>query len=94
MVKYRDRLEIIVAILNAVGDGAKKTKIMYVANLSYKLLEKYLGETVRVGLVSSNHDFYEMTEKGQAFIEKYSDFSSKYSKIKSCLLYTSDAADE
>jgi predicted transcriptional regulator len=82
MVKYRDRLEIIADILNAVGNGAKKTRIMYVANLSYKLLEKYLGETVRVGLIYFNHDSYEMTEKGRSFIERYGDFSSKYSKIK------------
>jgi predicted transcriptional regulator len=83
MVKYRDRLEIIADMLNAVGNGSKKTRIMYVANLSYMLLEKYLGEVVRVGLVCYNHESYEMTEKGRAFIERYSNFSSKYSKIKS-----------
>jgi predicted transcriptional regulator len=83
MVKYRDRLEIIADILRAVGDGAKKTRIMYLANLSYRLLEKYLGETVDAGLVFPNHNSYEVTEKGQSFIERYGDFSSKYSKIKS-----------
>lgn len=83
MVKYRHRLEIIADILNAVGSGAKKTRIMYVANLSYSLLEKYLGETLRVGLVYFNHESYEVTEKGRSFIERYGDFSSKYSKIKS-----------
>ena len=82
MVNYRNRLEIIADILNAVGDGAKKTRIMYLANLSYKLLEKYLEETVNVGLVYFNHDCYEVTEKGRSFIERYGDFSSKYSKIK------------
>lgn len=83
MVRYRNRLEIIADILNAVGSGAKKTKIMYVANLSYALLEKYLGETVEAGLVFFNHDSYEMTEKGRTFIERYGDFSSKYSRVKS-----------
>jgi predicted transcriptional regulator len=82
MVSYRNRLEIIADILNATGGGAKKTRIMYLANLSYKLLEKYLGETVKVGLVFFNHDCYEVTEKGRSFIERYGDFSSKYSKIK------------
>jgi predicted transcriptional regulator len=82
MVSYRNRLEIIADILNATGSGAKKTRIMYLANLSYKLLEKYLGETVKVGLVFFNHDCYEVTEKGRSFIERYGDFSSKYSKIK------------
>lgn len=82
MVKYRERLEIMADILSAVGNGAKKTRIMYVANLSYKLLEKYLGETINVGLVCFNHDSYEVTEKGRTFIERYSDFSSRYSKLK------------
>jgi predicted transcriptional regulator len=82
MVKYRDRLEIIADMLNAVGNGSKKTRIMYVANLSYMLLEKYLGEAIKSGLVCFNHNSYEMTEKGRAFIERYGDFSSKYSKIK------------
>jgi predicted transcriptional regulator len=75
-------LEIIADILNAVGDGAKKTRIMGLANLSYKLLEKYLEETLSVGLVYFNHNCYEVTEKGRSFIERYGDFSSRYSKIK------------
>jgi predicted transcriptional regulator len=82
VVKYRSRLEIIADILNAVGNGSKKTRIMYAANLSYMLLEKYLGEAIKGGLVCFNHDSYEMTEKGRSFIERYGDFSSKYSKIK------------
>jgi predicted transcriptional regulator len=85
MVSYRGRLEIIADILNATGSGAKKTRIMYLANLSYKLLEKYLGETVKVGLVFFNRDCYEVTEKGRSFIERYADFSSRYSKIKGAL---------
>ena len=82
MVSYRNRLEIIADILNATGSGAKKTRIMYLANLSHKLLKKYLGETIKVGLLYFNHDCYEVTEKGRSFIERYGDFSSKYSKIK------------
>ena len=29
-----------------------------------------------------NHDSYEMTEKGRAFMERHGDFSGKYSKIE------------
>jgi predicted transcriptional regulator len=82
MAKYRDSLDIIADILNAAGNGAKKTRIMYVANLSYKLLQKYLEETVQTGFMRINNNGYEITEKGQAFLEKYGDFSSKYSKIE------------
>jgi len=83
MVKYRDRLDIVADVLIAVGKGAKKTKIMYLANLSYSLLEKYLDETVGSGLIFFNHETYEMTEKGRTFIEMYGEFSSKRSKIVS-----------
>ena len=81
MVKYRSGLEIVADILDAAGDGAKKTRIMYIANLSYKLLGKYLKKTVDAGLVSSNNDSYEVTEKGQVFLERFKDFSGRYSKI-------------
>jgi len=81
MVKYRRRFEIIADILNAAETCVKKTRIMYVANLSYRLLEKYLEETLKVGLIRLNNNGYEVTEKGRIFLEKYGEFSSKYSKL-------------
>jgi predicted transcriptional regulator len=83
VVKYRRRLEIIVDILNAAGkNNVKKTRIMYIANLSYRLLEKYLKETINIGFMRSNNNGYELTEKGHAFLEKYEQFSSRFSKIE------------
>jgi len=81
LAKYRDRLEIIVDILNVASKGAKKTKIMYFANLSHKLLEKYLDEAVGLGFIYSDDDSYEVTKKGRTFLEKYNVFSSRYSKV-------------
>lgn len=83
MVKYRGRLEIIVDILNVATKGAKKTRIMYIANLSYQLLEKYLEETVGLGFVCFGNNCYEVTDKGRTFLEKYNDFSSRYQKVDS-----------
>jgi len=82
MVKYRRRLDIIADVLNVAINGAKKTRIMYVANLSYRLLEKYLGETVNVGFVQVNNEGYEVTEKGRLFLEKYGQFSSRFSTLE------------
>jgi len=81
MVKYRHRLEIIADILNVAGKGVRKTRIMYVANLSYSLLEKYLEETVDLGFIYPSNHRYEVTEKGRTFLEKYNEFSSRYSKV-------------
>jgi DNA-binding PadR family transcriptional regulator len=55
---------------------------MYIANLSYKLLEKYLGEVAALGFIDFSDDYYEVTEKGKAFLEKYNNFSSEYVKIE------------
>ncbi|MEM2914190.1 MAG: winged helix-turn-helix domain-containing protein [Candidatus Bathyarchaeia archaeon] len=82
MVKYRRRFEIMASILDAAKAGAKKTRIMYVANLSYSLLEKYLTETIDVGFIRLNNNAYEITEKGRIFLEMNSEFSSKYSKLQ------------
>jgi predicted transcriptional regulator len=82
MTRYRNSLQIIADVLNAVGDGAKKTRIMYIANLSYKLLGKYLDKTADAGLINQNNDLYKVTEKGQVFLERFDDFSSRFSKLE------------
>lgn len=83
MGKYRDGLGIIADMLHAAGSGSKKTRIMGVANLSYRLFEKYLGRTVQVGFLRLNDEGYEVTEKGQDFLERYLDFVGRYSKLES-----------
>jgi predicted transcriptional regulator len=81
MVKYRRRFEIIADVISAAEKGAKKTRIMYFANLSYRLLQKYLGDTVKVGFIRESGGGYESTEKGRIFLERYTEFSGKYSKL-------------
>ena len=85
MTKYRNRVDIIADILKVAIEGAKKTRIMYFANLSYKLLEKYLAETSKIGFLRFNHDGYEVTETGRAFLQRYRDFSSRYSSVEKTL---------
>lgn len=60
----------------------KKTKIMYVANLSYKLLMKYLEETVNMGFLQAKENGYGVTERGRAFLDRYVQFSNKYSFLE------------
>jgi len=83
MAKYRDGLGIIADILHAAGSGAKKTRIMGVANLSYTLFEKYLRDTVQIGFLRLSDGGFKVTEKGQEFLEKYVSFSGRYSKLES-----------
>ena len=82
MGKYRNRIDIIAAVLDVAAKGACKTRIMYIANLSYKLLEKYLRETLELGFIGSSNGGYQVTDKGLAFLERYSSFLNKYSAVE------------
>ncbi len=79
---YRGKLDIIADILNVALKNAKKTQIMYQANLSYKVLQKYLAEVTTAQLISYENEkqHYLLTDKGREFLEAYEKYSksSKY----------------
>ena len=75
---YRNKLEIVRDVLDVAagaGDGgSKKTHIMYGANLSYKLLTKYLSDVLDAGLMCVDGACYLLTEKGREFLHIYEDY--------------------
>lgn len=71
MAKYRSRLQIIAEILEIVSGGAKKTHIMYKANLSYKLLCRYLEECLGCGFVKPDEQGYTVAPKGEKFLKNF-----------------------
>lgn len=77
MVNYRDRLDIIADILTVVSREAKKTQIMYQANLSYKVLQRYLSEITAASLIrfEEAQQYYALTDKGQEYLEAYKDYA-------------------
>ena len=81
MVNYRDRLDIIADILNVASREAKKTQIMYQANLSYKVLQRYLSEIVTASLIrfEDNKQCYLLTGKGHEYLDAYKEYA-RYSK--------------
>ncbi|MGD8545560.1 MAG: winged helix-turn-helix domain-containing protein [Candidatus Bathyarchaeota archaeon] len=70
--KYRDRLTIIIDILNAVENsrkGRKKTQIMQSANLNYSQMKKYVSYLTDCGLITATkRHTYRMTNKGSEFL--------------------------
>lgn len=68
-------------ILETALTGTKKTQIMYKANLSYKLLQKYLHRLTEEELLALRDEKYYTTEKGKAFIETYNELGSPKVKI-------------
>jgi len=80
--KNRGRLEIVRDMLCAASEKTKKTRIMYQASLSYRLLEKYLRSLLESGLVECVDDsFYLITWKGKEFLQSYDDYLERCRRL-------------
>jgi predicted transcriptional regulator len=81
---YRGRLDIIADILQVVSQNAKKTQIMYQANLSYKVLQRYLRNITAASLVDFEdaEQCYVLTPKGQEFLEAYTEYAKTNKSIE------------
>lgn len=80
--KYRRRLEIVRDMLHVALVKVKKTRIMYQANLSYRLMEKYLYNLLDNGLLKCDSDsFYTVTGKGKEFLQMYDDYLERVRRI-------------
>ena len=91
MSKYRDRLRIVADILLIANDKAKKTRIMYQANLSYRLLCRYLKEVLDADLVKSeDDDCYALTAKGREFLDKHEEYSKRCKSLEEHLNHVND----
>ncbi len=75
MKQRRNRIDIIAAVLKAASNGANKTRIMYEANLSFKLLESYLKTVINNGFIQHFDADYKLTEYGQVFLLRYQHFT-------------------
>ena len=83
MSKYRDKLQIIADILSTVRKGSKKTKIMYQANLSYRLLCRYLRDVIDSGLISfDKENYYVLTDKGKEFLNRHEEYSKRCKSLE------------
>ena len=84
MVNYRGRLDIIADILYVVRGSAKKTQIMYQANLSYRVLQRYLAEITGSSLIcfEDGKRCYVLTDKGRAFLDAYEEYSKTNRQVE------------
>ena len=81
---YRNKLDIIADMLHVTSNGAKKTQIMYRANLNYGLLTKRLNEIRKACLISFERKrrCYVMTSKGKQFLEVYEQYLKCISNLE------------
>lgn len=81
--RYRSRIQIAANILEIAKHGSRKTRIMYLGNLSFDLLQKYLNLLVNLGLLevtNGEERTYVATEKGRGFLEDFYELQ-KYSEV-------------
>jgi predicted transcriptional regulator len=69
-LKYRSKTEIVSSILDAANGGVTKTKIMYMAFLSYSQLKEYLAVLTESGLLIQEPESqrFRTTAKGLQFL--------------------------
>jgi predicted transcriptional regulator len=80
--KNRPGLEIARDLLSAAAEKTKKTRMMYSARLSHRLMKKYLKSLLVNGLVEPVDDSsYLITRKGKIFLQMYEDYVERCRRI-------------
>ena len=69
----RNDLDICADILQVAKTGAKKTQIVYQANLNFKIVKRYLNRLISTGMLSKVEErrLYTTTNRGMEFLEQY-----------------------
>ncbi|MEM1582781.1 MAG: winged helix-turn-helix domain-containing protein [Candidatus Bathyarchaeia archaeon] len=70
----RSRTEIIAQILRIAKGGARKTRIVYGANINFRLLDEYLKRLEKAGLIAKENNkrnIIKTTEKGIEYLRRY-----------------------
>ena len=79
----RHSLDIVSDMLSAASVKARKTRIMYQANLSFTQVEKYLHSLLKNGLLCHDgNSCYEITQRGQEFLKLYGEYVEHCEQIK------------
>ncbi|MCW4017031.1 MAG: winged helix-turn-helix domain-containing protein [Candidatus Bathyarchaeota archaeon] len=76
----RDRVEIMAEILGLCSKPKSKTRVMYGTNLSWRMLQHYLGYMQEHGLleVKDEPTKYVTTDRGRDFVAKWSELKEYF----------------
>lgn len=66
-------MDITIAILKIAQDGAKKTQIVYGANLNSTIASKYLAQLKENKLIEQKGNLFVTTDKGKTYREMASE---------------------
>ena len=80
----RSRQEIISQILEICINGASKTRIVYQANLNFKMVNSYLDLLIKNEMIQVNEKqvtLYETTQKGKSLLERLQKVHGELSEL-------------
>ena len=78
----RHRLDIVRDMLSIASVKVRKTRIMYQANLNYRIMEKYLKKLLDSGLLECDGGSYLITVRGKEFLQMYADYVERNMRIR------------
>lgn len=67
----RGNFEICADLLRVARGGARKTQLVYRANLNFEIIQKYLSLLLSNGLLEEYPPLYNSTEKGEEFLRLF-----------------------
>ena len=67
----RNNMDITAELLYVAKNGARKTHLVYKANLNFVLIKKYLVRLTENGLLDSVNERFYTTDKGARFLDQY-----------------------
>ena len=76
MTKKRSEMEMAADILQVAKNGAKKSHIVYKANLNFKIMNEYLNHLITSGLITGpegKNRIFRTTDKGIDYLNHFED---------------------
>ena len=70
-LRRRSDVDIMGSILDEAREGARKTRLMYRGNMSYRQLHVYLKLLLGLELLALHSNLYKTTVKGLKFLDAY-----------------------
>lgn len=74
----RSYLEICVKILEVAKKGAKKSHIVFRANLNFHMVENYLTQLISRKFLHQDYNLYFTTEKGRDYVKQFTNFIDNF----------------
>ena len=71
-------MDICADILRIAREGAKKTHLVYKANLNFNIVKKYLRRLSEDRLITSENGHYITTDDGVKFLDKYQELTNMF----------------